>query len=165
MIRVTLALPPTVNNAYVNRNPKKEDGAEWFKWAGSDKKKKSGARGRALSTEARDYKAKAKQIVTAAMNYTQWEPSPKSDIILIMRLYFKQVRHRDVSNCIKLLEDAVATAIGVDDRWVVMPLAIRAGVDKHDPRVELTIYSIPNGEVVARQVADYAEGFIEARWQ
>jgi Holliday junction resolvase RusA-like endonuclease len=139
VIRLSLSLPPSLNNAYFN-TPK----------------------GRALTPEAKAWKNTALLLITNTIRLAGWEVPPKQDVVIIMRLYFKSQRQRDVSNCIKLLEDAVAQALGINDKWVVMPLALRAGVDPHDPRVEVTVFATPEGEVVANATAAYAEGLCNA---
>lgn len=89
-------LPPSSNNAYMNTY----------------------GRGRALTPEARTWKAAAILLIRHAAVAAGFTPAPRTSLRLEIHLSLPAVRRSDASGRIKLLEDAVAAAIGIDDRYV-----------------------------------------------
>ncbi len=109
-------LPPSVNHAY-----------RLFSL-------KSGPARMAKTTEALTYQVGVGYIVRAAKP-KNWVPSRR--IYVIYRMWFDTNR-RDASNAIKLLEDGIAVALGVNDN-TFLPCVASKEVDKANPRVEVTI--------------------------
>lgn len=112
--RVTLPVPPSLNNAYKNVK-----------------------RGRVLTKEAKDYKESAKQHIEKLAR--QFRCPVGARFALSMKLYFSSNHRRDVSNCAKLPEDALSEVLGFDDCRVDRLLVERSGVDAANPRCEITL--------------------------
>jgi Holliday junction resolvase RusA-like endonuclease len=113
MITLTAPIPPSLNNAYTNG---RHHGR------------------RVLTAEGRHYKAR----VASLLDGTQLLPNG-ARIGLSLRLWFRNRQRRDISNCVKLLEDAVSEALGFDDCAVDRLLVERVGIDAVRPRCEVTI--------------------------
>ena len=95
-INISLPLPPTVNNMYANARGK----------------------GRVLTPEARKWKDDAILLTRNAMQRDGLKPPCRKDgFALEIKAFFPNNR-RDLSNVLKITEDAVCTAIGIDDRAV-----------------------------------------------
>jgi Holliday junction resolvase RusA-like endonuclease len=109
MVQLFVPIPPSVNNAYTQGR---------------------GHGRRVLTAEARAYKADV--ITQARTAYPHWQPG--EHLALTLRLYFKDKRRRDITNTIKLLEDALAEAFGFDDCRVDDIRITRAGIDAEAPR-------------------------------
>jgi len=115
-LTVTLPIPPSTNNLYTN-----------------------GRGRRVLTTEARNYKTLAAYQVKQANDTIGWHYTPKARLRVELKLFFADNRRRDIANCEKLPVDAVAETLGFDD-CVIDKLTIeRAGIDKANPRCELTV--------------------------
>jgi Holliday junction resolvase RusA-like endonuclease len=122
ILTLTVPVPPSLNNAYTNG---RHHGR------------------RVLTKEGRDYK----DAVAAILLYKAKPASGfelligRSDarIGLTLRLYFPNRQRRDITNCIKLLEDALAETLGFDDCRVDRVLVERVGVDKISPRCEVVV--------------------------
>lgn len=115
---LTLPVPPSVNNAYIN-NPN--------------------GHGRKLSPEARKYKEAAEKEIAKAAIVQGFECPADARLALTLTLYFKDNRRRDISNCAKLPEDSLATALGFDDCRVDSLFIERAVADKHGARCEIEL--------------------------
>ena len=115
-------IPPSLNNAYTNGR---------------------GHGRRVLTKEGRDYKATVAQILLCkAQPSNGFElaiSKPERRIGLALRLWFRTRQRRDISNCVKLLEDALAEQLGFDDCAVDRLIVERAGFDAARPRCEVTI--------------------------
>lgn len=109
MIHLTLPLPPSSNNAYINVR-----------------------RGRVLSRAGREYKQNAAMLARG-----QGAVVLDGDVALIGTVYLDS-RRRDLSNCIKLLEDSLKAVCYHDDRQVAHLDLVRR-FDAGNPRVELTV--------------------------
>jgi Holliday junction resolvase RusA-like endonuclease len=70
-----------------------------------------------------------------------------------MDLVFRDRRRRDITNCIKIVEDAAAEALGFDDTVVDVCLVRRMGVDKHNPRARVSIQEIESPNEIHRSFA------------
>ena len=73
-------------------------------------------------------------------------PSLNTAISLTVDYYFRDNRRRDSHNFAKILTDAVASALGVDDRYIRYRDGAVA-VDRDNPRVVLHIEEEALGEV------------------
>ena len=139
--RFILPLPPSINHQYTER-----DG----RWV--------------LSREARHYKIhlqKAFKRMKAA-GKLQLKPletpllslfddsiatqTPR-EVFLQLRLefFFKTPQRRDLDNGLKIVQDLVCEALGVDDRNVVAVELIKR-VDAQNPRLEVTVSALPSWE-------------------
>ena len=108
--------PPTVNHAY-------------RLWSNSE-----GHARYTKTSETATYQVGVAQIVRAARP-SDWEPSRR--VYVVYRMFFDTDR-RDASNAIKLLEDGIAVALGVNDN-TFLPCVASKETDKARPRVEVTI--------------------------
>jgi len=70
-------------------------------------------------------------------------PRPQSTTFLALRLefFFKTAQRRDLDNGLKIVQDLVCEALGVDDRNVVAVELIKR-VDPQNPRLELTVSAL-----------------------
>jgi len=139
--RFILPLPPSINHQYTER-----DG----RWV--------------LSREARHYKThlqKAFKRMKAA-GKLQLKPSETPllslfdgestfqtprEVFLQLRLefFFKTPQRRDLDNGLKIVQDLVCEALGVDDRNVVAVELIKR-VDAQNPRLEVTVSALSSWE-------------------
>lgn len=138
--RFILPLPPSINHQYTER-----DG----RWV--------------LSREARHYKAhlqKAFKQLKAA-GKLRWQPTdtpllslfepeiPPPELLtqhefflrLRLEFFFKTPQRRDLDNGLKIVQDLVCNALGVDDRNVVAVELVKR-VDAQNPRLEVTVSSL-----------------------
>ena len=114
-------------------------------------------RGTILSKEARKFKADA-----TIQLMKKWMFGPKAEKDRAYRLtllfYFPKVEtagwpkkaknrfvKKDVSNLIKVLEDVIAQAVGVDDSNTLEVLVYKK-LDPENPRIEINYEEIPEGE-------------------
>jgi len=140
--RFILPLPPSVNHQYTER-----DG----RWV--------------LSREARHYKAhlqrafkrlkaagklQIKPLDTFPSLFADHEtPSPSTCTLhqtflqLRLEFFFKTAQRRDLDNGLKIVQDLVCEALGVDDRNVVAVELIKR-VDSQNPRLEVTVSALPS---------------------
>lgn len=96
---------------------------------------------RVLTQEGRTYKDIAGYTIKAAANRAGWEYNGER-LKITLHIYFKNRIRRDITNCIKIAEDAAAEALGFDDTVVDYFLVERAGIDKVLPRADLVISKI-----------------------
>jgi Holliday junction resolvase RusA-like endonuclease len=116
-----IPLPPSLNNAYP-----------------------SGKTRRYKSPELVAFKHEAIPLLRQAANAANFAPPPGASLRLVLRLWFatgQSYGASDASNRIKAAEDALAEALGFNDRCVTDVRAIKCGVDRAAPRceIELTI--------------------------
>jgi Holliday junction resolvase RusA-like endonuclease len=107
MLRIEIPmLPPTTNHAYTN----------------------NGFGGRTLSAAGKKFKNETKVIVARRYATAIKEIKPNASLVVLARFYFKSITNEgwpkkaktrykklDATNRIKLLEDCLAEALGVDD--------------------------------------------------
>lgn len=113
MITFTTPLPPSLNNAYTNGR---------------------GHGRRVLTAEGRMYKSGVASLLLGQ------RPLPEGARVgLTLRLWFKTRQRADISNRVKLLEDALSEALGFDDCRVDRLIVERAGYDAEWPRCEVVV--------------------------
>jgi len=110
--RLVVTIPPTVNNLYIQRG-----------------------RHRVLSPEARQYKADLHHEARAAG--WQSHEGQRVDILTTYTVWMPDRRRRDLSNMLKVLEDALCPVLGIDDSRISSIVMQRGGYDKQQPRVEV----------------------------
>ncbi|MDW8028917.1 MAG: RusA family crossover junction endodeoxyribonuclease [Armatimonadota bacterium] len=142
--RFILPLPPSINHQYTER-----DG----RWV--------------LSREARHYKThlrKAfKRLKTAGklqirpfgfmsslfadVETQQFASSLTQEVFLLLRLefFFKTAQRRDLDNGLKIVQDLICEALGVDDKNVVA-IELLKRVDSQNPRLEVTVSLLSSWE-------------------
>jgi Holliday junction resolvase RusA-like endonuclease len=74
---------------------------------------------RALSPEAKAWKAEAIPLMRNAVQQSDWQPRPKTPLRVAVWYCSPTIYHYDLDGKVKLLSDALAEALGVDDRYVV----------------------------------------------
>lgn len=114
---VDLPLPPSTNHAYRN----------------------APGRGRALTDEARRWQTGAAALTRGALREQMTAPLAPP-LALSLFVYLANQR-RDLDNCIKLAQDAVCAALGVDDRQVAELHAYRA-LAKETPHLVVVVRSL-----------------------
>lgn len=115
-LNLELMIPPSVNHAYAT------------------------VRGRrVLSLEGRRYKAAAGGMAAIRANEQKFQVPPQARLALSLRLHFQSNKRRDISNCVKLVEDALSEALGFDDCRVDRLLVERVRQDKAGARCEVTL--------------------------
>ena len=112
-------LPPSVNNLYVTMVCKRKA-----------IRVLSGHGRRFKAAGAKVVKASARRIITRAKN---------ERYVLLLELYGLGYR-RDVSNCIKVLEDCIFQTLGINDAYVDAPVALRCRADGPE-RVDVLLIS------------------------
>ena len=126
-ISATLPLPPTSNNIYVSHG-----------------------RRRIKTTEARSWQNKAvKEILRQSDLGIQDEFDPDRMYRLDLHFFFAAVVNKgwderwiDLGNRLKLLEDTVKIAVGVDD-CATFVLHLVKDCDPTNPRVDVQMFSMP----------------------
>lgn len=121
MIKLTLPIPISVNDAYLNVKNK---------WSPK-------ARGRALTKDAQNWKEAA---IIALMRYRKpfIEGKPRYDITY--RFIFGTEHRRDIANYEKILTDLlVERKFILDDSYIERIVLIRCPVEKSKSRVEVEI--------------------------
>lgn len=114
VISITTPVPPSLNHAYPN----------------------SDAGRRVLAEAGREFK----NLVALLLLEAGHRPVRQKALVrLSMRLWFKDRRRRDITNCVKLLEDALSDALLFDDCNVVRACVERAGYDTLNPRCEVVL--------------------------
>lgn len=108
---LTLPLPPSTNNLYRNVHGK----------------------GRVLNKEGREYKQLARMLAMGARL-----PLLRCDVLLEMTVYFPNRRRRDLSNTLKIVEDALKGVAYADDSQVARIVLTRR-YDNANPRAEVTV--------------------------
>ncbi len=110
------ALPPSVNSLYATVKGR-----------------------RVLSKAGREYKDSVGRQIMAENGAQRFTVASGDRLALTIRLYFPDKRRADISNRVKVLEDALSEALHFDDCRVDRLLVVRAGIDKHEPRCEVRL--------------------------
>ena len=93
--------------------------------------------------EAKAFKEEVAWICKSAANKAGWAYKDGMQIELQMLIYFKDRRHRDLSNRIKLAEDAIAEVLGFNDSWMtIYSLNVKSGGIDPKPRAIITLTAI-----------------------
>lgn len=112
---IKLSLPPSVNQIY-----------RIAKW------------GRMFMTkEGKAWKEQSAWIIKQALK-------PMKKISVTVRIYFRDLRRRDLDNMEKLIADSITmSGIIKDDNWQILnEWHVSGALDKDDPRIELEIKEI-----------------------
>lgn len=128
IINVTVDIPPSVNHLYFSRPYRGEDGRSHCR--------------RILTKEGKHYKTEAGWMIKMAANHANWTYREGERLSIGLTLTFKDNRRRDITNCIKIIEDAAAEVLGFDDTVVDAFFVRRAGYDKKNPHAILSIAKI-----------------------
>ena len=119
-LQLTLPLPPGVNNQYVTVNGR-----------------------RVLSQEARRYKTsvtrklqRARDIGTISEELCA--AAQRGYLALFIDFYFETPMRRDLDGGLKIAQDAICTALGVNDNRVV-DIHLVKRIDPPNPRIEVEL--------------------------
>lgn len=120
-LTLTIPVPPSLNNAYATFRGR-----------------------RLLSREGKAFKemVKTQTLLELRKRFTKGSGSwyLKGDrLSLTVALHFANNRRRDISNCTKLLEDALSEYLGFDDSAVDVLHVERKENDKANPRCEVRL--------------------------
>ncbi len=97
---------------------------------------------RVLSKAGREYKDSVGRQIMAENGAQRFTVASGDRLALTIRLYFPDKRRTDISNRIKVLEDALSEVLHFDDCCVDRLLVERAGIDKQDPRCIVELETI-----------------------
>jgi crossover junction endodeoxyribonuclease RusA len=123
MLRLTLPLPPGVNNQYLTVN-----------------------RRRVLSAPAKAFKRDVKKLVEraridGAITVAMEEALKGSLLGIYLTFYFETPHRRDLDGGLKIALDALSEALGVDDRTVV-DLHLTKRIDPLHPHLDVELETI-----------------------
>lgn len=126
-LRVALPLPPSVNSQYATVNGR-----------------------RVLSADARRFKAGVKRQVEEMALSGQLSSSMLASIrsgylSLFIDFYFASPLKRDLDGGLKVTQDALCEALGVNDNRVVDIHMVKR-IDPRNPRIEVQLETIPRDE-------------------
>lgn len=126
-MRLTLPLPPGVNNQYATVNGR-----------------------RVLSAEARTYKAAVSRQVdertfSGSVTPSMLDALRGSYLSLFIDFYFASPLKRDLDGGLKVTQDALCEALGVNDNRVV-DIHLVKRIDPRNPRIEVQLEAIPPDE-------------------
>lgn len=122
-MELVVPFPPSLNNLYatimlMNQTPR-----------------------RVLSKRGRLYHAAVAERVKLWKLQTDRRP-PAPPYSLTLRVYLPDRRRHDLSNMPKVIEDALFAAIGEDDNDVTELHGTKVGLDRANPRVEVTLEGV-----------------------
>ena len=129
MLFILVDIPPTVNHLYYDIAYKKR-GTSKYRCR------------RRLTDQGRDYKTAVGWTIKGKAQEFGWEYESGDRIRITLDLTFGDNRRRDITNCIKVIEDAVSEALDFDDRVVDEFLVRRVGVEKGNPFAKVSIEKI-----------------------
>lgn len=136
IINVSVDVPPSVNHLYFSR-PYTKDGRQHCR--------------RILTKQGKDYKEAVGWIIKMAANHAGWTYHEGDRLSIGLTLVFKDNRRRDITNCIKIIEDAAAEVLGFDDAVVDAFFVRRAGIDKNNPHARLSIAKVVEPDIPSRR--------------
>lgn len=126
-LRLTLPLPPGVNNQYVTVG-----------------------RRRVLSRTAQGFRRSVSGIVRDAFDRGRIEPAwlaglAEQTLACDLTFFFETPYKRDLDGGLKIALDAVCEALGLDDRYIVS-ITLEKKIDPLQPRLELELGPAPDWE-------------------
>lgn len=119
LIQLTLPLPPSVNSQYATVNGR-----------------------RVLSQEARRWKRSAEQILAKLDPPAAFLAVARDGYLaLFIDFYFETPLRRDLDGGLKIAQDVICRALGIDDRRVV-DIHLVKRIDPLRPRIEVEIEAL-----------------------
>lgn len=123
-LSVTLPVPPSINHQYATVNGR-----------------------RVLSAVGRDYKGQVAQLVLLAMAQSPHKASLRQSLgscplALSIRFHFVSPLRRDVDGGLKIAQDALCEALGLNDNRIV-EIHLYKEQDAANPRIEITLCTLP----------------------
>jgi crossover junction endodeoxyribonuclease RusA len=125
---LVLPLPPSINHQYATVNGR-----------------------RVLSQAGRTFKAFTAETVATHLDD---QPDAEALVALFRRhyltlsitFYFASPLRRDLDGGLKIAQDALCEALGVNDNLVV-EIHLKKRVDRHQPRIEVCLAALPPGHI------------------
>lgn len=119
LVTAVLPCPPSINHMYIHTRY-----------------------GTRLTPAADAYRQEAVLRLREALHGSQW-PTAAHVRVTVQVWFPNEKKPRDVDNCLKLVIDAAAAALGFNDKLVREVHAYHRGYCKEDARCELTIEVLP----------------------
>jgi crossover junction endodeoxyribonuclease RusA len=124
-LTLTLPIPPSINHQYATVNGR-----------------------RLLSAAGRQYKsAVGQQVLIVLARSPHREPLLRTlranDLALSIRFYFASPLRRDVDGGLKIAQDALCEALGLNDNRVT-EIHLYKTRDAHQPRIEMSLHALPH---------------------
>jgi crossover junction endodeoxyribonuclease RusA len=122
-LTLNLPVPPSINHQYATVNGR-----------------------RILSSEGRSYKSTVGQQVLIALARSPHKESllrtlRGSDLTLAIHFYFASPLRRDVDGGLKIAQDALCEALGLNDNRIV-EIHLYKSRDAHQPHIEMTLSAL-----------------------
>jgi crossover junction endodeoxyribonuclease RusA len=117
-LTVVLPVPPSLNHQYIHTRY-----------------------GTRLTPAAEAFRQEAVLRARSALSGAQWPCS--ASYRLTVDVWFANRRRRDLDNTIKVLQDALAAALGFNDSQITELHIYGRGVDTTDPRCDVTLEVLP----------------------
>jgi crossover junction endodeoxyribonuclease RusA len=119
-LTITLPVPPSINHQYATVNAR-----------------------RVLSSVGRGYKALVGRLVLVALSQSPYrEPLHRmlrdAPLSLAIRFHFQSPLRRDVDGGLKIAQDALCEALGVNDNRIT-EIHLYKQADPHNPRIEVSL--------------------------
>jgi crossover junction endodeoxyribonuclease RusA len=136
-LRLVLPLPPSINHQYATVQGR-----------------------RVLSRAGRDYKTRVAEAVDTWRDSQQLASSAlaalrRNYLALTIHFYFATALRRDLDGGLKIAQDALCEALGINDNLVV-EIHLRKRVDRHHPRIELELTALQQAALHAEEDGAFA---------
>ncbi len=119
---ISLPLPPSINHQYATIRGR-----------------------RVLSKTSRDYKVMISTHIMLHIRNTLPIPDDRQNltIVLTLHFYFTTLLKRDLDGGLKILQDGMCEALGINDNRVT-EIHLYKHVDRHHPRVDCELWMLKN---------------------
>jgi crossover junction endodeoxyribonuclease RusA len=97
---------------------------------------------RIITKEGKAWIKNAQEITQT--NIGDWVKTEKEKVIMEIHTFFPDNRRRDCHNTGKILYDALEGILYDDDRYL-LPRYIDVQIDKENPRIEIVVYKMSEG--------------------
>lgn len=144
MIKLTLPVPPSVNNMYRSGKP-------------SRKGMSRGRGARFKTSEAKAFEREAMKVIVGASGNRNLPIDQRvklhaklaSPLLMDVTFFFPDLRRRDADNCCKLVQDVVARAFGFDDSEIYDAF-LHKRLDRENPRCEVILLEAEDADYFVR---------------
>lgn len=99
--------------------------------------------GRTMQTSIKNWKAGVTRVVAnaIALKGLDFSPHQKKDLGIEIYFYVPALHKSDWDGHVKIIQDAVIKAMGLDDAYIV-EAHVYKDLDKEDPRSSVNVYAI-----------------------
>lgn len=152
--RFILPLPPSINHQYTERDGRwvlSREARHYKEHLAKAFRRLKGA-GK-LRPQETDEMAEANlplRLFDEPESFDPLRPSPPRFLQLRLEFFFKTAQRRDLDNGLKIVQDALCQALGVDDRKVVAVELVKR-VDAQNPRLEVTVTALPDWDFCPKE--------------